>query len=197
MIRNVDDFYQILVVHNDKTVPTELIGFNYVLTAKDFDCGVHFFVDDYQFERLWNQPNKYVNRLKQFHVVLSPDFSLYIDMPMAMKVWKTYRSRLLGNYWQRCGIKVLPTINWAEKETFDFCFDGIPEGSIVSVSTIGVKRENEAFQIWKDSMDAMIDHIKPKTILIYGGKLEYDYPEDCEVIYFENKVTKRMKNMKE
>ena len=86
--------------------------------------------------------------------------------------------------------------SWAEKETFSFCFDGIPEASIVAVSTVGVKRDDDAFQVWKDGMDAMIDKIKPETILVYGGKLEYAYNEDIEVKYFKNKVTERMKHKK-
>lgn len=66
----------------------------------------------------------------------------------------------------------------------------------MAVSTVGIKRDDDAFQVWKDGMDAMIDKIKPKTILIYGGKLEYDYPEETKTIYFENKVTERMKKGK-
>lgn len=51
------------------------------------------FIDDYQFERIWNTPERYVNVLKQYDCVLTPDFSLYMDMPRAMKVWNIYRSR--------------------------------------------------------------------------------------------------------
>ena len=101
---------------------------------------------------------------------------------------------LIGQYYQERGLKVIPTISWAEKETFEFCFDGIPEGSIVSISTIGVKRDPKAMKIWKDGMDAMIEHIKPTTIIVYGGKLEYDY-KNINVIYFDNKVTERMKEI--
>ena len=36
----------------------------------------------------------------------------------------------------------------------------------------------------------MIKQIEPKVILVYGGKLDYDY-KDIEVIYFDNKVTER------
>lgn len=190
---DTDGFYQMPVIYNDGVIPSDLIGFNYALSSRNKAVGVHCFVDDYQFERLWNQPEKYLETLAEYDVVLSPDFSLYLDMPMAMKVWNVYRSRLLGQYWQRNGIKVIPTISWAGPETFSFCFDGIPEGSIVAVSTIGVKRDDECFQVWKEGMDAMIEHVKPSTILVYGGKLEYDYPPECKVIYFENKVTQKMK----
>lgn len=191
----VDGFYQMPVIYNNHYVPKELIGFNYMMTSENKNCGVHCFVDDYQFERLWNTPEKYIERLKEYKVILSPDFSLYMDMPMAMKVWNVYRSRLLGHYWQSEGIKVIPTISWAEEETYSFCFDGIPEGSIVAVSTIGVKKQSEAFKIWESGMKAMIEKIKPKIILVYGGKLDFDYGK-IKVIYFKNKVTERLKGYK-
>lgn len=187
-----EGFYQMPIIKNDNYIPRDIIGFNYAKTNKEKNVGIHFYLDDYQFERLWNKPEDYIDILKQYNCIFSPDFSLYMDMPMAMKIWNIYRSRLLGQYYQEQGIKVIPTLSWAEKETFQFCFDGIPEGSIVSISTIGVKRNKEALKIWKDGVDELIKRIKPSTILIYGGKLDYDYG-DIEIIYYENKVTERMK----
>ena len=115
-----------------------------------------------------------------------------MDMPMPMKIWNIYRSRQIGAFYQNQGIKVIPTISWAEKETFEFAFEGIPQESIVSVSTIGVKEDKNALQIWKDGMDEMIKRIHPSTILVYGGKLDYDYG-DIQVLYFANKVTENWK----
>lgn len=184
--------YQMPIIEKDNVIPKELIGFNYAKTYDNKNVGIHFYLDDYQFERIWNNPQEYVELLGDYKCILSPDFSLYMDMPYSMKIWNVYRSRLIGQYYQRCGIKVIPTIQWAEKETFEFCFDGIQEGSIVSVSTIGVKRSQEATQVWKDGMDAMIERIKPSTILVYGGPLDYDY-KGIKVIYYDNEVTERMK----
>ena len=186
-----NDFWQMPVINNDNFIPSDLIGFNYAKSSDKKNTGIHFYLDDYQFERVWNNPQEYIDILKQYECILSPDFSLYLDMPMPMKIWNIYRSRQIGQYYQSQGIKVIPTLSWAEKETFEFAFKGIPKGSIVSVSTIGVKRNKEAFQIWKDGMDAMINEIQPSTILVYGGELDYEYG-DIEVIYFENKVTERM-----
>ena len=183
-----NDFWQMPIIKNDNFIPDELIGFNYAKSSKEKNVGIHFYLDDYQFERLWNDPEKYIDVLKEYECILSPDFSLYMDMPMPMKIWNIYRSRQIGAYYQSMGIKVIPTISWAEKETFEFCFEGIPKGSIVSISTIGVKSDKEAYQIWKDGVDEMIKRIEPSVILIYGGKLDYDYG-DIKVIYFENKVT--------
>lgn len=188
----VDGFYEIPVIENNNYIPQNIIGFNYAKTNKEKNVGVHFYIDDYQFERIWNNPDDYLSLLDKYDCIFSPDFSLYLDMPLAMKIWNVYRSRLIGQYFQNYGIKVIPTISWAEKETFEFCFDGIPEGSVVSISTIGVKRSEESMKIWKDGMDAMIEKIKPSTILVYGGKIDYDYKE-IKVIYYENAVTERMK----
>jgi len=189
---DMEGYYRIPIIQNNRYIPKDIIGFNYAKTSKEKSVGIHFYLDDYQFERVWNRPNKYIDVLKQYDCIFSPDFSLYMDMPMAMKIWNTYRSRLIGQYYQKQGIKVIPTLSWAEKETFEFCFDGIPEGSIVSISTIGIKQNKEALRIWKDGVDELIKRIKPSAILIYGGKLDYDYG-DIEVIYYKNKVTERMK----
>lgn len=183
------DFWQMPTIRNDGFIPDELIGFNYALTSEDKSAGVHFYLDDYQFERVWNDPEKYVDILADYSCVLSPDFSLYMDMPRPMKIWNTYRSRQLGAYWQSRGIRVIPTVSWAEPETFEFCFSGIPEGSIVSISTIGVKRDAEALKIWNDGVEAMIERIKPSAILIYGGKLKHDF-RNIKTVYYNNTVKK-------
>ena len=192
---DTDGFYQMPIIRNDEYIPEELIGFNYAKTSKNKECGIHFYLDDYQFERIWNNPADYIEILSQYECILSPDFSLYMDMPIAMKIWNIYRSRLIGQYYQRQGIRVIPTLSWAEEETFEFCFDGIPKGSIVSISTIGVKKDKDAFEIWKKGVDEMIKRIEPSAILIYGGKLDYDF-KDIEVHYYENGVTERMKTLK-
>ena len=189
---NTAGYYQMPVLDPCNYIPDDIIGFNYALTSKNKDCGIHFYIDDYQFERIWAQPQLYLEKLSEYQCIFTPDFSLYTDMPIAMKIWNIYRSRLIGQIAQRMGILVIPTVSWCEEATFDFCFDGLPENATLSISTIGVKREDTAFGLWKAGVDEMIRRLKPKTLLIYGGKVDYDYG-DIKVIYFENKVTERMK----
>lgn len=187
-----NDFWQMPIIKNNRFIPDDLIGFNYAKTSKNKNCGIHFFVDDYQFERVWNYPEKYLDILFDYDCILSPDFSLYMDMPMPMKIWNVYRSRQIGAYYQKHGINVIPTISWAEPATYDFCFLGIPEKSIVAVSTIGVKEKKEALEVWQDGMREMIKRIKPSTIIVYGGKLDFKYGK-IKTVYFENKVTENWK----
>ena len=120
--------------------------------------------------------------MRLYECVFTPDFSLYMDMPMAMKIWNIYRSRLIGQIMQNAGIRVIPTVSWAEPETYAFCFDGIPEGGNVAVSTVGVMRDKEAKKIFMDGMSAMIEKVKPSMILMYGKAI----PESCGEVPFKS-----------
>lgn len=191
----VDGYYDIPTLKKTDHIPKELIGFNYMLTSNDKDAGLHCFIDDYQFERLWSRPEDYLDKIKEYDCFLTPDFSLYMDMPYAMKLWNVYRSRLIGQYMQDNGVTVIPTISWAEPKTFQFAFDGIEKGSVVAVSTVGVKRSDQSLAVWERGMNAMIRVIQPSVILEYGGEVGYDYG-NIKVVRYKNQVTERMREEK-
>ena len=186
-----EGFYQMPKLYPCDTVPDDIRSFNYMMSATETNFGIHFYCDDYQFERVWNRPEMYLPKMRDFQCMFTPDFSLYLDMPMAMKIWNVFRSRLIGQMMQRDGLEVIPTVSWAEKETFSFCFDGLPKDATLSISTIGVKQDKTATKIWRDGVDEMMKRLTPKRILIYGGKIDYDYG-DAEVIYYDNITTDRM-----
>lgn len=177
-------FYQMPVIEKTDHEPEALMTFNYALNTDDFKKGICFYIDDYQFERLWNEPHKYMERLAMFDCCLTPDFSLYTDMPIAMQVWNTYRSRLIGQIMQDYGITVIPTLSWSNKDSYKFCFDGIEPGGTVSVSTVGVMNSKDAKEIWRKGMDEAIKRVQPTLILAYGSKIDYDF-QGIKVKYFE------------
>ena len=185
--------FQMPIIEKEAHIPSGLVGFNYALTSGDNTKGIHFYVDDYQFERIWNDPHKYIEVLREYDCVLTPDFSLYMDMPMSMKIWNVFRSRLIGQMMQDEGLTVIPTVSWAEAVTFDFCFDGLPEGGVMSISTVGVKQDKNALEIWKAGTTELLKRKKPSALLVYGGEVDFDYG-DTKVYYFANAVTERMKN---
>lgn len=57
--------YDIPIIEPTKITENNFIGFNEVLSSKQNNYGVHFFLDDYQFQRLWNTPDKYIEMLKR------------------------------------------------------------------------------------------------------------------------------------
>ena len=146
----------------------ELIGYDKLCDNKT-ESIVHFFMDDYKFEGMWKDPEPRIERLKAYKAVLTPDFSMYTEMPLSIKVYNTFRSRWCGAYLQAKGIKVIPTVSWGEPNTFWFCFDGIPKGSVVAVSTIGVRKEKSLFM---QGYEEMMRKIKPKAVICYGEPFE-------------------------
>jgi len=164
--------------------PGRLLPFNYAKSATEHDAWLHFFIDDYQFERLWNSPESYLELILSFKGVLSPDFSLYLDMPLPMQRWNEYRRRALASYWQRNGAQVIPTLSWAYPTSYGFCFGNLPKGGTVAVSTVGVKTSEDAMAVWADGMEAGMRMVRPARVLLYGGNIGFDFG-DAEVVEYK------------
>lgn len=158
-------------ISDEELQSTPLQGFNFAKTEKHPEQkAVHFFLHDYQFERVWNYPDRYIDILKKFKFVLSPQFSTYEDMPIITKVFNIYRNRWCGRYWQEQGVTVIPTFAYGGDEKFEWCFDGLPKHSIVAVSTMGDGRwggNKSVYKVW----DKLLEVLEPRTIILYGKDL--------------------------
>lgn len=167
--------------------PEDLLPFNYCRSKPNYNATVHFFLDDYQFERVWNYKQENIKLLTKFQACLTPDFSLYRDMPIAMQIWNVYRSRYLGKIWQEANIKVIPTVSWSDERSFNFCFDGIATHSIIAISTVGVCKNKEAKKYFFLGIDEVLKRLCPKTIILYGNNiLPSQIQKDVKIINFSS-----------
>lgn len=165
------DIPMMLPVHIDNLANIPIQGFNYALKEKQPEkIGVHFFLHDYQFERVWNYPDRYTDVLKRFAFVLSPDFSVYWDTPKIVQMFNVYRNRWCGRYWQENGITVIPTVSIGSPELLEVFCAGIPKHSTIAVSTVGDGRWGN-YKALKDTWQPMLDILEPDTILLYGKNL--------------------------
>lgn len=146
-----------------------LIGFNELLTCKHPEnTGVHFFLDDYQFERFWRQPERYVAALARFPLVIGPDFSLYTDFPAPIQHWNHYRNQLLTAWLQNKGLCTIPAASWSDEESFRWCFDGIAPQGAVAVSTVGCLVHKDALHGLLRGVEELIRQTDPTELLVYG-----------------------------
>lgn len=127
--------------------------------------GVHFFVDDYRFNGIYDNPERTFERYSQYEFLLSPDFSTYADMDFWRQLESVAKNRWVGAYWQSKGMTVVPTISWSDARSFEFCFDGIEQGSIVAVGMIGCKHAK--FQFMR-GYNEMLKRILPSKIICFG-----------------------------
>lgn len=164
-----------LINHNDVEPPPRLISFKESKKSKDFDAGVHFYIDDRDFEQVWSYPERYVGLLSKFACVIMPDFSVYYDVALPIQHWNIYRSRLLGMYWQSQGIKVIPTIPFAGYEFDCYATIGLPSHSIVAVSTVGSIKNYEKRVSFQNGLDVLWSRLHPRIILVYGNVADFSF----------------------
>ena len=172
------------------TVPTRLIAYNDRFKAEHPAPGdaVHFFLDDYRFETVWTQPRRSLSRVIRAGHALSPDFSLWREMPAAMQLWQVYRSRWCGAWMHSNGVQVIPTMSWSTESSYSYAFAGVAAGSIVAVSSVGI-RDSEAKKGYLQGLEAMCDRIAPAAILVYGRSLGEDKLgwDDTEFHYYKTR----------
>ena len=128
-------------------------------------CGVHFFVDDWRFDGIFRQPEKTLSRYSQYAFLLTPDFSLYADMPLWKQVENVGKNRWVGAYWQNEGLLVVPTIAWSTARSFEFCFDAVEKRSMVAVGMIGCKGSKLGFM---RGYNEMLTRLEPENIIVFG-----------------------------
>lgn len=152
-------------------VPADVqcIGFNYAKGCKSpGDVGIHFFLDDAQFVRVWNSPDTYIPLLSKFRYLCAPDFSMYSDMPKVLQIYNHYRKHWLATYWQELGLTVIPTISWSTPDSFEWCFDGEPKNSIVAVGTAGTQISKASRAAFMAGYMAMLERLDPCEVLVFG-----------------------------
>jgi len=160
-------------IKSEQTLPTKIIPFSKAISRKEYNAWVHFYEDDVCFERLWNQPNKYLSVLKKYSGVITPDFSVYRDMPLVMQQWNVYRSRALGHWLQENGLAVITNVRWSDVRTFELCCTGVPTNSSIAVGSHGCIKLLWERECFVQGLDYVVDRLKPKTIVVYGTAPEY------------------------
>ena len=157
------------VIEPEENIPNRLISFSKSISSKDYGQWVHFFEDDVKFERFWNNPNRYLSILKKYEGVISPDYSMYRDMPLVMQYWNLYRSRALGHWLQSNGVRVIPNIRFGDDRTVEASCLGISKHSIIAFGSYGNLRASNDFTIFSKGATKAISILEPSAIVVYGS----------------------------
>lgn len=148
--------------------------------------GLHFFLDDYQFQVVWNNPTQYLDMLRKYKYVLAPDFSMFTDYPRALNIYNNYRKHWCCRYWQENGIHVIPVVNWVYPDSYEWCFDGDPEEAVVAVSSTGINRSTEIVKLFVDGYNEMERRLHPTKVLYFGRYLLPEMRDNvimCHTLY--------------
>ncbi len=173
-----DGILEIPILERPKTIitPEGMVPFSkrkYDVEHKFFIC---FYEHDIRFFDCLTAVDDYVEELKLYPGVVTPDCSLYLDMPLCLQIANVYMNRAIGYYLQSQGLYVIPNIRWGDERTYTtielpekVAFLGVPKHSIVSIGTYGCVQSKEDKYFFREGLIAMLDELEPEVVLVYGS----------------------------
>lgn len=160
-------------------IPKGMVPFSLRNRCKDNSDFVCFYEHDVKFRKIITETEDYVDDLKRFPGIITPDCSLYLDAPLCVQIADIYLSRAVGHYLQKNGLYVIPNVRWGDERTYTneifkdkVAFLGIPKHSIVSVGTYGQIKAAESKRYFREGLIAMLDELEPEIVLVYGSMPE-------------------------
>lgn len=149
-------------------VPRDILPFTKARRCQNKRQYVHFYMHDREFSRVLTATDRYLDILKLYDGVITPDCTMLIGQSPCLQQANTYMNRAVGFYLQKHGIPVIPNIRWSDESSFDYCFLGVPKGMMVSVSTHGCITSREERRMFKTGVSAMLETIQPEIVLVHG-----------------------------
>lgn len=168
-------------------IPKGMVPFSQRERDSSHEKFVCFYENDINFRKILTHTENYVDDLKRFPGIITPDCSLYIDAPLVVQLTDIYLNRAVGYYLKQHGLYVIPNIRWGDERTYTtaifkdkVAFLGVDKHSIVSIGTYGQIKSAASKRFFREGLIAMLDELDPEVVLVYGampesifGGLEY------------------------
>lgn len=177
----------VLLDMDNVQIPRDMVSFGKASKCKNRRQYIHFYMHDKAFSSVLTATSKYLNLVKTFDGIISPDCSMAIGQSRCLQEANTYMNRAVGYFFQRQGVPVIPNIRWSDESSFDFCFLGVPKNSIVCVSTHGCIHTKDQRKMFCLGLEAMIAEISPRVILVHGympDDIFGDFQEKAEFVRY-------------
>ena len=147
----------------------EFIPFEKRNLHNEKNVGIHFYIYDGAFKQILDNPQKYMDELKKFNAVISPDFSICYDMPIVRQMYSTYMNRVMGAYYQNNGIKVIPNVRWGDSRSYEFCFEGLEKEWTYAIGSYGQIKRNSNRYYFEKGLEEFFKRLNPQKIYVYGA----------------------------
>ncbi|MBO4766278.1 MAG: DUF4417 domain-containing protein [Lachnospiraceae bacterium] len=191
----------IITAPKEIRIPKSLTPFSKRNYAESFDTAICEYEHDVRFSELIYSTESLTEDLLQYAAFITPDCSLYRDMPLCLQIANTYFNRAVGAYLQAMGMYVITNIRWGDERSYTTCelpekfaFLGAPKKSIVSVGTYGCIHGAENRYHFKAGLEAMLQELEPQVVLVYGPMPEDifgDYKRAAKFVVYEDWISRK------
>lgn len=149
----------------------------------------HFYVEDYRFTNIWNNP---VSVLESGCIELvEPNLSLFDTTPIAYGLQQIYMKRWIARFWQECGAKIYTDLNVAQK-FYKYNRLGIPNG-YNAFATRGYSDRQEYLKMEIQIAREISGKDNPNMIVYGGGEKIKELCIQNNVLYVEQFMANRVK----
>lgn len=197
LLKNADytSDYELPILRGTTEIPGKLVLFSEAIkqggdSSNAWTC---FYEFDEKFQRIWLNPNKYLRKLLQRPGTLSPDFSMYRNMPHPIQLESCFKNRAIAHWLEEQGLPVIPNVRWADERSFRYCFDGIPPHTTIAVGSHGCLRYKEDRFWFRFGLEELVSRLSPSTLVVYGAApvdiFEPALEQGIPIVTFESKFS--------
>ena len=126
-----------------------------------------FYCNDAGFIPILNNPKRYVEKLKQYQMVIGIDPSPYDNMPLVVQKSQIYLNIAITYYFATQGINIIPNIRIGDDRTLS-CLEAFPKHTLIAIGTHGFTNRLDNRYIFAEQVMRVVDTLEPTGIIVYG-----------------------------
>ena len=131
------------------------------------DTAMCFYCCDPGFQPILGNPNKYVDKLKQYQCIVGIDASPYDNMPLWVQKSQIGLNLGITYYYGSLGMKIIPNVRLGDNRTLS-SLEAYPRHTLIAIGTHGfTKRLNNRY-VFAEQVQRIIDELDPSGICVYG-----------------------------
>lgn len=148
--------------------------------------GMSFYCNDPGFTPILNNPKLYVNKLRDYEVIIGLDASPYDNMPPWVQNSQIGLNLGITYYFGSRGLKVIPNVRLGSKETIN-SLAAYPHNTLIAIGTNGFIQKKQNCKIFAEQMKLIIDTLEPTGICVYGYLTEeiFAYANEKNIPLFQ------------
>lgn len=168
----------------------------YTMKRKGDKTGaIHFFIDDYHYAGmyLWGHLSQFTRGLSDYQSIIAPDYSLYLDQSRTLNLFQIYQNRVVTAIWQQMGLNVIPSVSWGNADSFDYCFDALPQQSVLAIGGVGNVHHKTMTELWEYGVRLTIERLHSVELIIYGALKRLELPVPTH--YFDSYINTKLRRL--
>ena len=145
-----------------------------------------FYCNDAGFTPILGNPKQYVEKMKQYCMVVGVDASPYDNMPLVVQKSQIYLNLAITYYFGTEGIKIIPNVRLGDNRTLS-SLEAYPKHTLIAIGTHGFTHNLENRQLFASQVRTIVDTLEPTGILVYGPVKEeiFGYVNSKNILIYQ------------